>query len=144
MIYSFSTCERFVIERGWTYFHWLWYFIFFAWYYYIGSKFPSALIHIFTKLVRRSLTSRLGGVDPFKIEPIKFVKSCTLPCTIVAARKDDYIKTHHAFRVAQVYFCQYRPLATTFCWFFFLSLLLPWHLGLGIFESMWGSTFWAR
>ena len=56
-----------------------------------GYLLPNTIIHFFAGFVRRTLTQRFHGIDPYTVEPIKYASSIQLPCIIIGAANDDYI-----------------------------------------------------
>jgi hypothetical protein len=64
-----------------------------------GYSIPQTLINLCTTLVIRSLYRKLDGLDPLQVCPINFVSQCKLPCFILSANNDDYIKQYHGEKI---------------------------------------------
>lgn len=66
-----------------------------------GYALPTILVGIFSKLVRRTLTERLDGVDPYSVKPVDLVSSIEKPCLVIASTKDDYISFNNGVNIAE-------------------------------------------
>lgn len=64
-----------------------------------GYFVPSPLVAFFSKIIRNSLTPKIG-IDPYKIKPIEDAPKIRIKTIILAAMNDDYISIDHSNRIA--------------------------------------------
>jgi len=63
---------------------------------------PGILVNAGLKLIRSSVLKR-NGLDIFKLKPIENVHTCFIPAVFVAAAHDNFIQSHHASDIYEVY-----------------------------------------
>lgn len=67
----------------------------------LGYILPEAVFSLGVGLVRSTLRSRLGDMDPFDVRPLERVEFCAVPCCVLICANDDYAPVDMGLAVVQ-------------------------------------------